>query len=789
MKNSLFKRAFAAVAAVPLALTQCLTYSSYAVANDSAQPSAEDTGDSTTTKEAYTLKGNLLYIAPDQVESTWYSDFYAELIEMGSKKSTGSIPTERVVNAILSRSDKFGNYDEWAMDIVNLINDDVKYSISTSGDITVTGSLANFDATALAKDAQDIINKKFDELKAEYESAKKEVSEKFNIPEEEFETLRISKEELAAKYGISVEDLDKYNITVEDIAAKLDVPVTNFDDVETIDDIKVPVFDFSDIDFSGTYEFVIEGSDLANGNTVDVKAKYTANQALNGKTVFAIGDCADFALSKIEEIKNSAYATIDDIAVYSPEAAEEVRAEVDKKFDAYAKKVNKAKNQFSKVETVNRNVQAANMAELIEKINNFADNNKYVDKVEDKTGTSYRLPSSVAEIFNKSIVAQIYDEALTQVNNALVNYDVQIQSSEIAAFADSELYNLTAKASEGTYTLTGDFPDEEVADSVKHLVASVDVGDIYSTDTTLVTIGLRIYREPVVTTTTTTLDTTTTTTTTADTTTTSNDGSTSTTTTDSTSTSVDSSTSTSTTTNTNGGMVLPGEVKSFSVAATADGEGFYYSYEKEFHKEQVSGLTLNVIYADDTTGEVDLIDNFDFEATPAEKFSTNNATFKYNVALVYSGDDIVDETGRVVLANGDTLKDSSDYDVSVVAYIGVRGDINLDNRADAVDATQAQMYYAVISAGNGTTENTKLSISNETLVTSPTSIYDQFAAFLGDVNQSTHVVEDNWKATKDKRQIDAVDATNISTYYAKVSNPDNTDDDETIWNNILEGNI
>ena len=236
-------------------------------------------------------------------------------------------------------------------------------------------------------------------------------------------------------------------------------------------------------------------------------------------------------------------------------------------------------------------------------------------------------------------------------------------------------------------------------------------------------------------------------------------------------------------------MVLPGEVKSFSVAATADGEGFYYSYEKEFHKEQVSGLTLNVLYADDTTGEINLIDKFDFEATPAEKFSTNNATFKYNVALVYSGDDIVDATGRVVLANGDTLKDSSGYDVSVVAYIGVRGDINLDNHADAVDATQAQMYYAVISAGNGTTENTKLSISNETLVTSPTSIYDQFAAFLGDVNQSTHVVEDNWKATKDKRQIDAVDATNISTYYAKVSNPDNTDDDETIWNNILEGNI
>ena len=731
MKNSLFKRAFAAVAAVPLALTQCLTYTSYAVANDSTQPSAEDTGDSAEKKEAYTLKGNLLYISPDQVESTWYSDFYAELIEMGSKKSTGYIKTEKIVNSILSNSGKYKNTVE---ELVKLLGeDDIQYAISTSGDVTITGSIVNPDLS--------------------------DITGAVKIPMDE---------------------------TLKDLADKYSAP-------------EIADIDFSSVDFSGTYEIVIEGSDLADGNKVDVRAKYTANQGINGKTVFAAGEIPDFALEKLEDIRKIAHISIEE-AVQDSTLSAEAKAEFDKKIDAYVSRVKKVKNNLNKVYTVERDAQADNMAELIKKINDYADKNKYVDKVDNKLGKEYRLPSSVTEMVNKSFVANIYDDVLAQLNKALVNYDVQIQSSEIAAFADNELSNLTATAAGGTYTLTGDFPD------------------IYNVDTTLATVGLRIYREPVVTTTTTTDSTTTSTTTTTttndsstttDSTTSTSDGSTSTTTTTdsttstsngstSTSTTIDSSTSTSsdsstststsTSTNTNTGIVLNGEVKSFSVAADAEGYGFYYSTEKEFHKEQVSGLSLNVVYVDDKTEEIDLIDYFDFEASPAEKFTKNNTTFKYNVALVYKGEDITDITGRVVLANGDTLKDASGYDVGVTAYIGVKGDVNLDTRADAVDATQIQIYYARLSAGLGTTDDTQLSISNTILVTGADSVYDHFAAFLGDVNQSTHVVEDNWKASKSSRQVDTVDATNISIYYAKASNPDNTDDDETIWNNILAGN-
>lgn len=306
MKNSLFKRAFAAVAAVPLALTQCLTYSSYAVTtNDSTKPSADDISVLEDTKQAYTLKDNFLYIPEDQIESTWYSDFYAQLKEMGSQKSTGTIKTENIVNSLLSYA---GSYRDIADELVKAIDKEAEYTVSTDGDIEITANVGNVDLSFLTKSAQDSINKKFDELKAEYEDTKKEIAEKLRIPEYEFNTLTIDKQAIADKYDISVEELDKYNITIEDIAEKLDVPVETFEDVETIDDFDdiVPTFKFDSVNFSGKFVIVIEGSDLANGNTFDVQAKYIADEAVNGKTVFAVGDAAEFVLAKLKDIQDCA---------------------------------------------------------------------------------------------------------------------------------------------------------------------------------------------------------------------------------------------------------------------------------------------------------------------------------------------------------------------------------------------------------------------------------------------------------------------------------------------------
>ena len=792
MKNSLFKRAIATVASVPLALSQCLTCASYAVTNDSVQSTAGNTDSSA--KDAYTLKDNLLYIAPEQVESTWYSAFNAELVAIGNQKPEGYVTKETISNAVLNRA---GKYESKAQLVLDMLSDeDIKYVVSPSGDITITGKIVNPDLSALM-DAAKVVP---------IDDSMKELAEKYGAPE-------------------------------------------------------IAEADFSSVDFSGTYEIVLEGSDLANGYEMDVKAKYTANTAVNGKTVFAAGDAADFALAKFNEIKSIAYASIDS-ANLPADAAAQAKADFDSKFSKYERWINKAKNNQDKVYTVNRTTSSSDMKSLIATINNYIDNGKYsdtIDKVEDKINRELTIPATAKDIVNNSYVASIYDAVLKEINKTAIHYDVQISADDIAAFADNSLYNLTATAASGTYTLTGDFPDDEVADSVKHMVATVEAGDIYNADGTLATVGFRIYREPVETTTTTTdsttttattsgtdttttttvtstdtntdtdttttttsgtdtntdtdttttttsgtdtntdTDTTTTTTSGTDTTTTTTSGTdtntdtdtnttttsgtdtntdtdTTTTTTSGTDTNTDTDTNTTTTsgtdtTTTTTDIVLNGKVESMSVTVETSGYGFYYTHDKEFNKEQVKNIALHIIYEDGKTEDIDSI-AFDFASTPGETFVRYDADFKYDAALVYAGGDISDDTG-VVLKSGDALKTVTGNDASVEVYIGYMGDINLDYDVNSVDATQAQSYYAELStidaAGNKKKPlDVQLSLSSK-LVTDPNSIYDHFAAFLGDVNQADGAVENNWKAEKPVRTIDAVDGSCILSCYTLLS--------------------
>ena len=806
MKNSLFKRAFATVAAVPLALSQCLTYTSYAVTNDSVQSKAENTDSSE--KEAYTLKDNLLYIAPDQVESTWYSAFNAELVAIGNANPNGYVKKETISNAILNHA---GNSKERAELLLKLLSDeDIKYVISPTGDITITGKIVNFDSTDLT-----------DDMRRPLIDIMKELAEKYNVPQ-----------------------------------------------------IANP--DFSVVDFSGTYQIVIEGSDLANGHKFDVKAKYIANTPVNGKTEFAVGDAADFILAKVDEVKSVAYLTIDASGL-SADEAKKAKADFDAKFTKYENWINKVKNNQDKINTFNRKVSSPNMKSLIETINNYIENNSYANKVEDKLNKDLTIPATVADIMNNSFVVPIYEAVIKQINQTSVHYDVQISKDDIASFADYDLYNLTATAAAGTYTLTGDFPDDEVADSVKHMVATFEVGDIYNADGNLATVGFRIYREPVTTTTTTTTSSTTTTSTTTTTVTsgTDSDTDTNTTTTTTSGTGSDtgtgtgttttsgtgsdtgtgtgttttsgtgsdtgtgtgttttsgtgsdtgtgtgttttsgtgsdtgtdtgttttsgtgsdtgtdtgttttsgtgSDTGTTTTTSTGSGtgtIVLDGVVKSWSVSVETSSYGFYYSHDEEFNKDQVGDLVLHVVYETDETKDIQI--DYEFASTPAETFVKYDADFKYIANLNYAGSTIVDSNGTIVLTEGDALKTVDGSDAGVDVYIGYMGDVNLDYSINAVDASQTLGYYAETSTGK-TPDQIILSISSS-LVTDPDSIYDHFAAFLGDVKND---VSDNWKAKKADRVIDAVDASNILSAYAYLSTGDAEIGTAGLWDKVF----
>lgn len=248
---------------------------------------------------------------------------------------------------------------------------------------------------------------------------------------------------------------------------------------------------------------------------------------------------------------------------------------------------------------------------------------------------------------------------------------------------------------------------------------------------------------------------------------------------------------TSTTTSTGTGTTAstePGETRTVVTTAVnyyAKTEvGFYLNVDEEFHKEQISSLSYSVdeiteyYDADDNLisyevtkeGEKhDIIDLVTFgDKTPNNTYEEDNALHAYQVSLIASEAIVDPETGFVVAENaGDTLRYVDGQAVSITVYIGVKGDANLDNMADARDASDVLAWYAAMSTGGLASET--IFAQNCALVESASDDLDHFAAFLCDVDNEPGVVEDNWKLRKAERGIDARDASSILAYYALVS--------------------
>ena len=263
--------------------------------------------------------------------------------------------------------------------------------------------------------------------------------------------------------------------------------------------------------------------------------------------------------------------------------------------------------------------------------------------------------------------------------------------------------------------------------------------------------------------------------------------------TDTTTTSTDTTTSTSTSTVTT--STLPGYKSSYAIIQTQ--VGYYFSHDDGvrangqpggFNKGQVVALKIIDVYDDGREVErtdinLDLI-NFN-GMTPESAYNsrthinkqTTITDFKYDIPVYYGSMPLVDKNGNAL---------------SVTAYIGVKGDITLSNMVDASDASAALSYYAKVSTTPANLpddygpKNIILQDNDEGLkVSSPVEELDQLAAFLGDVNTNEWSA-DNWKTRKEGRVIDANDASQILSYYAKRTSHlyDNTSNSD-IWNEIL----
>lgn len=690
MKNSLLKRAIAAAATVPLALSQCLTYSFAVTADDTAAPTA--IADDAASVSSITLE-KLLYIAPTETKSKW-NNLVTSAIKtaIDSGNVAGSIEVDSIFNTVASKA---GTYSELVAAVLGQVTG-VDYEIASNGDITITAEIDNV-SEALSKDFNKSLG-----------NAVKKLANECNVPE--------------------------------------------------LNDI-----DFTTVNASGTIKVVIAASALDAGTELPVTFEFAPSEGGSLGTVATI----EWAKSKVEEYREVAYDKIDSLAAQGISInAADAKVEIDKSFDSYINQLNRAENGVKKA--VVKNAVSKEYGSVENVI--AAANRKLAKKNIKRT-----IPATGAAIASSEVVKSVYDVAIAEINKAAAPSAVDIELSEIGAFIDS-LTSVNAGAASGVYTLSGQFDDAE-ADAVAAYYNSNDELGAYVSSYKIITgtvdlsgandsaasIDVEIERVVVTepkTTTTTTSETTTTTTTT---------------------------TTSDTTTTTTTTSVMAVEVGRY--AEVESDYGFYIDFDKEFNKEQITSAQLHVVYNDVAVDEdgleildedgnaivlkeyedvTDILDDVDFgDNTPGNTYTEENDTFRYDVPVSYEGEELKDADGNAV---------------TVEVYIGLKGDTNLNNVVDGIDATLTLRYYTALISGVGgaAVDPYTLTLSTSALVDSPTSVYEEFAAFLSDVNSN---LSDNWKMTKADRNLDGTDATQILRYYTLVIS--NEEPGEVLWNTIL----
>ena len=702
MKNSLFKRAIAAAAAVPLALTQCLTFAN-AVESDTATTTANVQAQSqeSTLKAFLAIPGGSDILAAPEKGA-----------EYNIQKSTWE------QSALFLLNDLSANHNKGTIDLTPYI----------------TKAVANAGAYSdVAKVFADLVDGK----KVDYTFDGKKLTVKGKINELNYNEF----------IGVS-------------------------------DAFKIDAFD--DIVLGGDFVIVVDGSTIDANQTVTAEFKYTCE----GKT-YTLGEVPALIKDKFTAIKAKAEKEI------GAGVDEKAKADFFDKLDKIIKAATKADNAVTKALAFDWNYTTAqeknNAADAITKLN---------AKLKSK-GINKQLPATASDIASDSRVAAAFAELSEKTNGK-----VTVSAAEVGKLADEiggrsiskddktvVSTDLSTLISGGVGSFTAAFDDDadEVADlkkkveaqgyqlvgSYKKVYANVDFSNIKKDGKA--TLKLDLNRILVTDTTTTTTSTTTTTTssTTSSSTTTSSTTSSSTSSSTTSSSTTTSTTSSSTTTST---TTTPPDTKKikkqYAKAGYKTTAAFYLNTEEEFNKKQISNVALVIEYTDGTSEERTVAaDDINFgTAKPTNTYEKGNTTFKYDVPVFVKDTALTDADGKAI---------------TVEAYIGVRGDADLDNTANAVDASVVLTYYAKLQTG-GKAARTQLSTSP--LVKAASDIYDDFAAYLADVYYDVEngVTFDNLtdKATR-KNTINAADASSILQFYAKRQSSDNQNkSDAVLWADV-----
>ncbi len=787
MKNSLFKRAIAVASAVPVALAQCLTVAN-AVYVDYSAPVAVKSAEST----SFTLdKGDstsLLYIAPEEdyarngdtftKDSQWNGRVAAALAQNAGKKDT--LDLSKFYDKAIEKS---GEYSEVTASLIDKI-EYVNYSISDDGKITIEGKLNNITPAFTAGGAKTI------------GGALREIGIKYGV-EELYEPEKFFDDTVIGCTFKAVIDASTLADGTE-VAGTFELTDTATGEV-----------------FKGTaaIDWALEGF-----NTLKDTAKATCEMfsEIDGADANSmIDDSVIFYVDKLEKAWNKALET------YKTTSSVEAATGRDFAKIANEKVLEKTgKNPFA-IMWNKSDLICSFYEDILAQVNTIVDPYTFdiaIDECEALALGLYDIKSSTsngyatfeakfedkeADAAEKYIEANYNVEVLDVYKTVYVVADLTTISDELGGKAVVDMKyervvevkdldeTTTTTAADVTTTTTVADVTTTVAD-VTTTVADVTttVADVTTTvaDVTTTVADVTTTVADVTTTvadvTTTVADVTTTvadvTTTVADVTTTVADVTTTVADVTTTTEEVPDGTTTTTTDVTPGDTTTRTETKYVVNFKTETVPGFYLDIDKEFNIEQVKSVGYSVDYSTLYYGEdgalikqdvleagklVDITDSVEIKDVPADvaKLLTNDGVNQFAAAIqLYATKDITAADGTEVAKSGDKLTFANGAPVAVTAYIGVKGDANLDMKCDSSDASIVLAWYANSQTGGDTSRFT-----SENVVVDEYPILDDFAAFLADVDNENDSA--NYIMLKNERKMNSTDASFILAYYAKVS--------------------
>ena len=816
MKNSLLKRAVAAASVVPVALTQCLSVANAVYVDYSVPTAVKGAADNTLTLNNGDAT-SILYIAPEknyaEVDGTYVksSDWNITVSNLIASIAAGDKSSDVIDMSKLYETavEKSGEFAEVTKSLIEKMSD-IAYNVSADGEITIKASLDDITPTFTAG-GKNTIGGTLREIGIKYGVAD------FNTPETFFENVVIAadlevvinSEKLAD--GTTVDGTlkltDKATGNVYCGFGVIDWAIEKFDLLKST--AKSACDKYEQIDSADAYA-EIEDSVAFYVDKLELAKEYIAKGYAENKSVSA--DAASELIAEVDEILfnkkgkhlpgttclelasnakaleiyNDALAQANDKTPVTIDIqASELGAFGDSIYDIEASLVNGVatiSGKFADTEAewidVEKYIEAEYGVDAVSSYKQFtavADASKFTNEGEGFASADFQLERVV-----------IVKETTTTTTTTTTSTTTSSTTTTTSTVSDDVTTTTTTEPTVSDITTPG-FPgpttttvsDDGSGTTTTTTATETDFVDHDCTTTSTVSDG----GASDVTTTSTVSDggdVSVTTTTVSD----GGDVSTPTTT----STVSDGGDDTSTTTRT-----VTKYVVNYHTESTV---GFYLDIDREFNLGQVKSLGYSVDYSVLSYGEdgalikqeildagevIDITDSIEFKDVPADVFKLINEKAENQFAAqiqLYATKQIVNADNEVIAEAGDALKNVDGSPVSVTAYIGVKGDADLNMVADAADASTTLVYYAKISTGHLASE-TQFTINNVLLATDP--VLDEFAAFLADVDNE--VADDNYSQLKPERIINSGDSSFILSYYSKISTGKETGRDT--WNNVL----